>query len=76
MSGSARARGVRSPRATHLVVTAPSKEILEQYVLPKILAFLADRGLELNQEKTRIVPIDDGFNFLGFGIRKFRDGKF
>ena len=41
--------GVRSPRATHLVVTAPSKEILEQYVLPKILAFLADRGLELNE---------------------------
>jgi RNA-directed DNA polymerase len=61
--------------ADDFVVTAPSKEILEQYVLPKILAFLADRGLELNQEKTRIVQIDDGFNFLGFGIRKFRDGK-
>ena len=61
--------------ADDFVVIAPSRETLERYVLPKIQAFLGDRGLELNWEKTRIVPIDEGINFLGFGIRKFRDGK-
>ena len=40
-----------------------------------IEAFLATRGLALNQEKTRVVSIDEGFNFLGFTIRKFRNGK-
>ena len=67
--------GVRSPRATHLLVTAPSKEILEQHVFPSIEAFLAERGLVLNREKTRIVSIDEGFNFLGFTARKFQNGK-
>ena len=61
--------------ADDFLVTAPSKEILEQHVLPNIEAFLAERGLALNQEKTRIVSIDEGFNFLGFTARKFRNGK-
>jgi RNA-directed DNA polymerase len=67
--------GVRSPCATHLLVTAPSKEILEQHVFPSIEAFLAERGLVLNREKTRIVSIDEGFNFLGFTALKFQNGK-
>jgi hypothetical protein len=61
--------------ADDFLVTAPSKEILEQHVLPSIEAFLAERGLVLNQEKTRIVSIDEGFNFLGFTARKFHNGK-
>lgn len=61
--------------ADDFLVTAPSKEILEQHVLPSIEAFLAERGLVLNREKTRIVSIDEGFNFLGFTARKFRNGK-
>jgi RNA-directed DNA polymerase len=61
--------------ADDFLVTAPSKEILEQHVLPKTEAFLAERGLTLNQEKTRVVTIDEGFCFLGFEARKFRNGK-
>jgi RNA-directed DNA polymerase len=61
--------------ADDFLVTAPSKEVLERYARPKIEAFLAERGLALNQEKTRIVSIDEGFDFLGFTARKFDDGK-
>jgi RNA-directed DNA polymerase len=61
--------------ADDFVVVAPSKEALEEYVIPKVEAFLAERGLSLSQEKTRVTTIDDGFSFLGFKARKFRDGK-
>ena len=33
--------------------------------------FLKERGLALSEAKTRIVHITEGFNFLGFHIRKF-----
>ena len=42
---------------------------------PRLTAFLASRGLELSAAKTRIVHIDDGFDFLGFNIRRFPNGK-
>ena len=32
---------------------------------------LAKRGLELSPEKTRIVHITEGFDFLGFNIRQY-----
>jgi len=54
---------VRFPSATHLVVTSPDKDRLEA-AIPVIQEWLAGRGLELNADKTRIVQIDDGFNFL------------
>jgi RNA-directed DNA polymerase len=37
----------------------------------RISAWLKDRGLSLNREKTRIGRIDDGFNFLSFTIRRY-----
>jgi len=38
--------------------------------------WLGERGLTLSEEKTRIVPIDEGFDFLSFNIRRYeRDGK-
>ena len=40
-------------------------------VKPAIEAFLGERGLELSTEKTSITHIDDGFDFLGFNIRKY-----
>ncbi len=36
--------------------------------------FLRERGLELSEEKTQIVQIEEGFDFLGQNIRKY-NGK-
>ena len=54
------------------ICTANSREILEEKVLPKVINFLKERGLELSMEKTRISHIDDGFEFLGFNLRKYK----
>jgi RNA-directed DNA polymerase len=60
--------------ADDFVVTAPSKEVIEDYVIPTLNHFLAQRGLALNPDKTNIVHISQGFNFLGFTIRKYKQG--
>jgi RNA-directed DNA polymerase len=57
--------------ADDFVVTAPSRERLEQHVLPAVVTFLSERGLSLSPEKTRIVHVAEGFNFLGFTIRNY-----
>jgi RNA-directed DNA polymerase len=61
--------------ADDFVVTAASKELLERKVIPILVEALGDIGLELSKEKTRITPIEKGFNFLGFNVRKYRNGK-
>ena len=33
---------------------------------------MAERGLKLSETKTRIVHVDDGFDFLGFTVRRYR----
>ena len=53
------------------VVTGVSKELLEQSVRPVIENFMRVRGLELSQEKTRVVHITEGFDFLGQNVRKY-----
>ena len=53
------------------MATAPSREVIESYVLPRLTAFLTQRGLEISAAKSRIVHRDEGFNFLGFTIRRF-----
>jgi RNA-directed DNA polymerase len=69
-------RGISLIRyADDFVVTAPSREVLENDVVPRLAVFLADRGLELSAAKTRIVHVNDGFDFLGFNIRRFPNGK-
>lgn len=59
--------------ADDFICTAATKEILEQKVRPTIILFLKERGLELSIEKTKITRIDEGFDFLGFNLRKYRD---
>ena len=59
--------------ADDFIVTAKSKETLEN-TLVIIKQWLQDRGLEISQEKTRIVHINEGFNFLGFNLRHY-NGK-
>jgi RNA-directed DNA polymerase len=62
--------GVRLPRATRLIVTGKSKCLLEKNVRPAIEAFLAERGLTLSAEKTKLTYIRHGFTFLGQTFRR------
>lgn len=57
--------------ADDFVVTSGSKELLETEIKPWIEAFLAVRGLRLSSAKTKIVHIDEGFDFLGWNFRKY-----
>ncbi len=54
------------------IISGNNKELLEQEVKPLVMEFLRERGLELSPEKTKIVHIDEGFDFLGQNIRKYR----
>lgn len=58
--------------ADDFIITSAEKEVLEREIKPMLVEFLAERGLELSDEKTVITHIDDGFDFLGFNIRKFK----
>ncbi|AME24130.1 group II intron reverse transcriptase/maturase [Burkholderia sp. PAMC 26561] len=57
--------------ADDFVITGDSQEVLVDEVRPWIEAFLAVRGLQLSEEKTRITHIDQGFDFLGWNFRKY-----
>lgn len=61
--------------ADDFIITGANKEILENQVKPLIIEFLGARGLTLSEEKTKITHIEEGFDFLGFNIRKYK-GKF
>src|SRR6266404_4509854 len=59
--------------ADDFIVTARTKETLEQIVKPAVVAFLISRGLELSEQKTAITHIETGFNFLGQNVRKYKN---
>jgi RNA-directed DNA polymerase len=61
--------------ADDFIVTAASKDLLEKKVMPILVQALDKVGLELSTTKTKITHIDDGFDFLGFNVRKYRNGK-
>jgi RNA-directed DNA polymerase len=56
--------------ADDFIITGKSKTILVENVLPAVKQFLAERGLELSEEKTKITHIRHGFTFLGQTFRK------
>ena len=58
--------------ADDFIVTGATKEVLEQEVKPVIERFLSIRGLKLSQEKTVITHIEEGFDFLGWTVRKYK----
>lgn len=58
--------------ADDFVITAPSERVLRKWVLPKLREFLEERGVQLNEEKTKITSKREGFSFLGFTIEKPR----
>ena len=58
--------------ADDFVVTAPTREVLEQVIRPRMESFLRERGLQLSEAKTHIVHVTDGFNALGFQVRRYK----
>src|SRR6266568_6071342 len=57
--------------ADDMVVLCHSQEQAVQ-VKAQLAQWLAPRGLAFNEEKTRIVHLSEGFEFLGFNIRRSR----
>ena len=56
--------------ADDLISTCSDREILESQIKPAVSEFLLARGLTLSEEKTKITHIDEGFDFLGFNVRR------
>jgi RNA-directed DNA polymerase len=57
--------------ADDLVVLCHSRHQAEQ-AKARLAAWLAPRGLAFNEDKTRIVTLEEGFDFLGFTVRRYR----
>ena len=57
--------------ADDMVALCHSRQQAEQ-VKARLAAWLAPGGLSFNEDKTRIVTLEDGFDFLGFNVRRYR----
>jgi RNA-directed DNA polymerase len=60
--------------ADDLVALCHSRQQAEQ-VKARLAAWLAPRGLSFNEDKTQIVRLSEGFDFLGFNVRHYPNGK-
>jgi RNA-directed DNA polymerase len=60
--------------ADDLVALCVSEDQARQ-VKQRLAQWLEPRGLAFNEDKTRVVGLEDGFDFLGFNIRRYRNGK-
>jgi RNA-directed DNA polymerase len=60
--------------ADDYVAMCDSRQQAEQ-VKARLAAWLEPRGLRLNEDKTHIVHVEDGFSFLGFSIRRYVDRR-
>ncbi len=60
--------------ADDLVVCCHSRQQAEQ-VKARLAEWLEPRGLAFNEAKTRIVHLCEGFDFLGFNLRRYPNGK-
>ena len=58
--------------ADDFIVTANSKELIIDKIIPLITEFLKVRGLTLSAEKSKISHISEGFNFLSQNVRKYK----
>ena len=61
--------------ADDFLITGTSKELLRDQIQPLVAHFLKERGLELSHEKTQITHVEQGFDFLGQNVRRYRNGK-
>jgi RNA-directed DNA polymerase len=60
--------------ADDLVVCCHSRQQAEQ-VQARLAEWLEPRGLAFSEARTQIVPLTEGFGFLGFNIRRYHGGK-
>lgn len=60
--------------ADDFLVMCHSRQQAEE-VRDRLGQWLAPRGLQFNHEKTKIVPLSQGVDFLGFNIRRYPCGK-
>ncbi len=58
--------------ADDFIITGATRDVLENKIKPVVETFLRERGLTLSQEKTKITKIEEGFDFLGFNVRKYK----
>ena len=58
--------------ADDFIITSKTIEELDK-VIPRVKQWLAERGLELSTEKTKIVHIDEGFDFLSFNCKCYKN---
>ncbi len=57
--------------ADDLVALCLSREQAEE-VKSRLATWLAPRGLTFNEDKTQVVQLGDGFDFLGFNVRRYQ----
>jgi RNA-directed DNA polymerase len=60
--------------ADDLVALCHSREQAQE-VRERLAAWLAPRGLAFNEDKTHIVHLNEGFNFLGYNVRCYKGSK-
>lgn len=60
--------------ADDFIMIGTSRNELAKMVVPAANAFLSQRGLNLANEKTGIVHIKEGFDFLGWNVYRNQDG--
>ena len=65
---------VAGPIRDDFVVCCHTRQQAEQ-VKAQLAEWLAPRGLAFNEDKTRIVSLEAGYDFLGFNVRRYRNGK-
>jgi RNA-directed DNA polymerase len=60
--------------ADDVVVLCHSQEQAE-HVRARLAEWLVPRGLAFNEDKTKVIHLDEGFDFLGFNIRRYPNRK-
>jgi RNA-directed DNA polymerase len=61
--------------ADDMVIILRPKDDAE-IILNRISEFLADRGMRVNERKTKVTATTDGFDFLGWHFKVQKNGKF
>jgi len=62
--------------ADDMIITGRTEETLQE-AKKIVIDFLAIRGLQLNEKKTKLTHINNGFDFLGFNVKRMeRRAKF